>query len=132
MSEPIDAIIGLAELYNRQLTEDVQAMWIAALDGTTYEECRDARNRWMKCSRWMPRPAEILEIIQTARLKSRRESDKQQARNDHRINWTQAVRSTFNIPHGKRLLDYVDEQSKAGRDLDDIVEEVCKPNERVA
>lgn len=128
--QPIEAIAPLADLYNRVLTDEVLAMWVKALEGVTYSEVRQARVEWMKKSRWMPTPAEILELIHAARNEAKRSRDQRDRAEEHRINWTQAIRSSFNIPNGMRLLDYVDQQLKGGRDLDDIVDEVCTPNRR--
>jgi hypothetical protein len=60
----VEALTGAAAIYDKELPAGAIAMWGQALTGTTKEQLQKAFNQHARRSRWMPKPADIIAIIE--------------------------------------------------------------------
>ena len=54
---------AISKMNNRELTDEIFKFWLAALESFTFEEIKNAFNRFVQTESRMPLPADILKII---------------------------------------------------------------------
>ncbi|MHB8544074.1 MAG: hypothetical protein ACYC9S_08770, partial [Leptospirales bacterium] len=53
----------ISKMKNREMTAEIFKLWLAALNSYSFEEIKNAFNRYIQTERGMPEPVDILEIL---------------------------------------------------------------------
>ncbi len=81
-------VTGLAAIHGAELPEVAAALWLRFLDGYTIPQLKIAFERHGRRSRWMPKPAEIIAI-----LEGTDEDSQERLKADGERAWLAAVRA---------------------------------------
>lgn len=119
------ALKELADVFAFSLTPAVAATYIQQIGECTLEEIEHFSSHCMEHSVFMPRPAEILEILKAMRgqraTEAAREKFRQDAEKAKRVRCT----SGFKRPEGKTILGYIEDLMSQGMTREQAVNEVC-------
>lgn len=115
-------IVELADLYRHEMTAPILASYLQALSEYSPAEVRESSREWQKRSHWMPRPADLVGLIRSARgrayVAEQNRKIIEQARG-------QKLTGGFRVPEGMRILDYCDVLREKGLSPDEIAEAIC-------
>jgi hypothetical protein len=56
-----------AVLFSKELTEELVLLWDSILASCSVEECEYAMDQWMRNGKFFPKPANVLELVETYR-----------------------------------------------------------------
>jgi len=129
MKEILRHVKELAAMYSRELSEEAATMWLTALEGTDPAELKAASEVWIRRSRWMPTPADLLGIIAQQKAESLRAANVARRQEQHRISYSEAVRSAFRVPKGRKASEYMTELINSGMSPQEVADRLCGPTD---
>lgn len=114
-----------AEMYRSPLGAEQLVLYLDALDGCTATEVRASMRQLARDAKWMPRPAEILEVIRSARAESNRRT------NSTSLSAAAAKpsRSKWRVPAGVSIMEHIEHLRRDGMSTDEIAEALCGPEQ---
>lgn len=118
-----EIVIELRDLYQPAgFDAGTLVSYMQALEPYSHHEVREASRKWQRQSKWMPRPAELIELIREARsrecVRRRNREIIDQARG-------QKCSHGFRVPPGMKPMDYILLLQSEGMTSDEIAAEMC-------
>lgn len=124
MTERTVVLGELASLYNVELDHGQIRLWAELLGPYGDQEIHAAARQWMRTSRWMPKPAELIELIKQAR-----DAACGAPRYDREADEKLKATSPFRRPEGKTIIEHINDLRKAGKTPDEIADLICGPDD---
>ena len=115
-------IFGLAELYGYELKDSSAVLYLDCLEDFTLEEVRAAARSWMRQSKWMPKPAELIAIIRERRSEGTRHEKSAETIG---AATQKPLRSQFRVPAGLSIMEHIESLRASGLSPDEIASEMC-------
>lgn len=115
-----------AELYRTELVPQQLALYLAALDQYSPQEVRAAMRQLSRESKWLPRPAEIIAVMDATRAEARRQQSTAALTS---VAAEKPLRGQWRVPAGMSIMEYIESLRDDGLSLDEIAARLSGPED---